>query len=188
MKKLSLTMAAVLSAGPVLAAEAGEPFFSLRSSEFVVTIAFLLFIGILVYLKVGNVLGGLLDKRADGIKADLDAARALRDEAKAVLASYEAKQKEVQAQADLIVAQAKREAEAAAEQARVDLNASIRRRLAAAEDQIKSAETAAVRDIRDRAVSIAVAAAGDLIARQMGAAEKGGLIDAAIRDVEAKLH
>lgn len=188
MNKLSLILMGALLATPAMAEEAAEPFFSLHSTEFVVTVAFVLFLLILVYFKVGNVLGGLLDKRAEGIKADLDAARKLRDEAKAVLASYEAKHKEVQGQADLIVAQAKREAEAAAEQAKLDLTASIARRVAAAEDQIKSAETSAVRAIRDRAVTIAVAAAGDLMAAQMGAKEKGNLIDAAIGDVEAKLH
>lgn len=188
MKKLSLVLMAAMAATPALAEEMAEPFFSIRSTEFVVTLGFLIFLGVLVYFKVGGILGGMLDKRAEAIKADLDAARAIRDEAKAVLASYDAKHKEVQAQADAIVASARREAEAAAEQAKVDLAASITRRLAAAEDQIKSAEDAAVRDIRDRAASIAVAAAGDLIAKQMGAAERNGLIDAAIRDVEAKLH
>ena len=97
-------------------------------------------------------LAGMLDKRADGIRTDLDEARGLREEAQALLASYERKQREVQDQADRIVAQARAEAEAAAEQAKADLRQSIDRRLAAAEDQIASAEAAAVREVRDRAV------------------------------------
>jgi len=86
----------------------------------------------------------------------------------------------VQEQADLIVTSARREAMDAAEQAKADLKTSIARRLQAAEDQIASAEAAAVREIRDRAVQVAVAAAGDLIARQMTAADRGKLNDAAI--------
>lgn len=186
MNRIAL-IAAALAAGPAMAAEA-EPFFTLRSTEFVVTIAFLLFIGVLVYFKVPAMIGGLLDKRAAGIKAELDEARALHDEARSILASYERKQKEVQAQADRIVETAKREALAAAEQAKADLKAAIKRRLAAAEDQIASAEAAAVREVRDRAVSVAVAAAGDLIAAQMTAAERNRLIDAAIGEVESRLH
>ena len=184
MKKLSFAL--ILAASPALAES--EPFFTLRSTEFVVTIAFLLFLALLAYFKVHSLLGGLLDKRAAGIKSDLDEARALHDEAKALLASYDQKHKEVQEQSRLIVESAKREATAAAEQAKRDLKASITRRLQAAEDQIASAEAAAVREVRDRAVSVAVAAAGDLIAKQMSAAEKGKLIDAAIGEVEAKLH
>lgn len=186
MNRIAL-IAALLAAGPAMAAE-GEPFFTLRSTEFVVTIAFLLFIGVLVYFKVPALIGGLLDKRAAGIKAELDEARALHDEARSILASYERKQKEVQEQADRIVETAKREALAAAEQAKADLKASIKRRLAAAEDQIASAEAAAVREVRDRAVNVAVAAAGDLIAAKMTAAEKNKLIDASIGEVETRMH
>ena len=181
-----LVIALTLAATPAMAATG--PFFSLRNTDFVVLLGFLAFIGVIVYLKVPALIGGMLDKRAEGIKADLDAAKALHDEAKAVLASYEAKRREMQRQAELIVETAKREAQAAAEQAKADLAASIRRRVAAAEDQIASAEAAAVRDVRDRAVTLAVSAAGELIAGQMGAAEKGKLIEASIAEVQAKLH
>ncbi|SPH16651.1 ATP synthase subunit b [Defluviimonas aquaemixtae] len=184
MKRIAFLLG--LAATPAMAATG--PFFSLRNTDFVVTISFLLFVGVLVYLKVPTLLAGLLDKRAAGIKADLDEARALHDEARSILASYERKHKEVKEQADRIVETAKREALAAAEQAKEDLQASITRRLAAAEDQIASAEAAAVREVRDRAVSIAVAAAGELIAAKMTAAERGKLTDAAISEVGAKLH
>lgn len=187
MNRLLVATAALGLAGPALAAE-GEPFFTLRSTEFVVTIAFLLFIGVLIYFKVPGLIAAQLDKRAAGIKSDLDEARALRDEARSILGSYERKHKDVQEQAERIVETAKREAMAAAEQAKADLKASITRRLAAAEDQIASAEAAAVKEIRDRAVTIAVAAAGELIAAKMSATEKSGLIDKAIGVVEAKLH
>ncbi len=187
MNRILFGTAALLLASPAVAAE-GEPFFTLRSTEFVVTIAFLVFIGVLVYFKVPSLIGSHLDKRAEGIKKDLDEARALHDEARSILASYERKQKEVQEQAERIVETAKREALAAAEQAKADLKASITRRLAGAEDQIASAEAAAVKEIRDRAVNIAVAAAAEVIAAKMSAAEKNGLVDKAIGDVEAKLH
>ena len=184
MKKLAILLALV--ATPAMAASG--PFFTLRNTDFVVTVSFLLFVGVLVYFKVPALIGGLLDKRAAGIKSDLDEARALHDEARSILASYERKHKEVQEQADRIVETAKREAVAAAEQAKADLKASITRRLAAAEDQIASAEAAAVREVRDRAVSIAVAAAGELIASKMSATEKNKLIDTSIGEVESRLH
>lgn len=184
MKKLSLALA--LIAQPAFAATG--PFFSLRNTDFVVMVAFLIFVGVLLYFGVPKLLAGLLDQRAAGIKADLDAAKALHDEAKALLASYDRKKAEMQAQSRDIVDGAKREAMAAAEQAKVDLQATIARRLKAAEEQIASAEASAVREVRDSAIQIAVAAAGDLIAGGMTAAERGKLVDAAIGEVEAKLH
>ena len=167
---------------------ASGPFLSMSNTDFVVTLAFLLFVGILLYAKVPGLLGGQLDARAEGIKKDLEEARALREEAQTILASYERKQQEVQAQADRIVAAAREDAAAAAEEAKADLETSIARRLVAAEEQIASAEASAVKEVRDQAISIAVAAADQVIAKQMTATEANKLIDAAITDVNDKLH
>ena len=113
MRKLIITSALGASlASPALAASG--PFFSLRNTDFVVLLGFLLFLAVLAYFKVPGMLGKLLDKRADDIRNELDEARALREEAQTLLASYERKQHEVSAQADRIVANAKEEAEIAA--------------------------------------------------------------------------
>ncbi|GGE51650.1 F0F1 ATP synthase subunit B [Actibacterium pelagium] len=184
MKKLSILLA--LMASPAMAASG--PFFSLGNTDFVVLIAFIVFIGVLVYFKVPGMLGGMLDKRADGIEAELEEAKALREEAQSLLASYERKQQEVKEQAERIVAHAKEEAQTAAEQAKEELAKSIARRLDAAQDQIASAEASALKEVRDRAVSVAVAAAGDVIAKKMTAENADALIDNAIADVQSRLH
>ena len=184
MKKLSLAL--ILAASPALASE--EAFFSLNNTEFVVLIAFIIFIGALVYFGVPAKITGILDARAVQIKADLEEARNLREEAKTILASYERKQREVQEQSDRIVASAREEAVAAAAQAKADLKTAIARRLAAAQDQIASAEASALRQVKERAVSVAVAVASDVLAKQMTAETTGLSIDDAISQVEARLH
>ena len=78
----------------------------------------------------------------------------------------------MKAQSALIVETARREASDAAEQAKMDLQTSIARRLQAAADQIASAEAAAVREVRNSAIGVAVAAAGDMLAKQMTAADQ----------------
>ncbi len=181
---LTLTLGA---ASPALAASGGS-FLAMDNTDFVVLLAFLLFVGILLYVKVPGLLAKQLDDRAEGIRKELDEARALREEAQTILASYERKQKEVQAQADRIVTSARDEANAAAEQAKADLKASIQRRLAAAEDQIASAETSAVKEVRDRAIDVAVKVADDVISKQLSAAEANKLIETAISAVGTKLH
>ncbi len=185
-KGLVLAAGTSLMASPALAATG--PFFSLKNTDFIVLLAFILFVGVLFYFKVPTLLAGMLDKRAEGIKSELDEARSLREEAQTLLASYERKQKDVQDQADRIVAAAKQEAETAAEQARADLAKSLERRIAAAEEQIDSAQAAAIRDVRDQSITIAIAAARDVIAKQMTAADANNLIDESIAVVEAKLH
>ncbi len=183
------TLALILTFGaasPALAAKG--PFFSLGNTDFVVLLGFIVFIAVLFYFKVPGMIGGALDNRAEGIKSELDEARALHEEARSLLASYERKQREVQTQADAIVAAAKDDAALAAEQAKVDLEKSIARRLAAAQDQIASAEASAVKEVRDQAISVAVSAANAVLAKQMTATQANKLIDAAIADVGAKLH
>lgn len=186
MKHIMILAAATLSASPALAATG--PFFSLGNTDFVVTLGFILFIGVLLYFKVPSLLMGLLDKRADGIRSELDEAKALREEAQALLASYERRQREVQEQADRIVAHAKQEAVLAGEQAKADLEKSIARRMAAAEDQIASAEASAVKEVRDRAIVVAVNAAREVVAKQMTAKDAAKTIDEAIAEVGQKLH
>lgn len=185
-KLLAIVLPAAVAGTPALAASG--PFFSLGNTDFVVVLAFLLFVSFLIFMGVPKLIGNALDKRADDIKSELDEARALREEAQSLLASFERKQREVQAQADEIVRSAKADAQAAADGAKKDLEASVARRLAAAQDQIASAEAAAVKDVRDQAVSVAIAAAQSVIASQMSAANANKLIDTAIAEVDTKLH
>ena len=190
MRKLA-TLLALTAASPALAASSNpfDPYFwQLSNTNLIVALGFLVFIGVLVYFKVPGLIGGMLDKRADDIKSELDEARALREEAQTILASYERKQKEVQEQSDRIVEAAKGEAKLAAEAAKEDLKKSIARRLAAAEDQIASTEASAVKEVRDQAIDVAVKAAREIVASQMTAAQGNALIEAAIKDVDAKLH
>ena len=191
MRKISFIAAFSLAASPALAASKNPfsaEFWTLTNTDLVVAISFFVFIGVLVYFKVPKIIGEQLDKRAEGIKNDLAEARATREEAQKILADYERKSQEVQAQADRIVETAKSEAADAAEQAKEDIKSSIERRLAAAEERIASAEASAVKEVRDRAVTVAVAAARDVIAKQTTAAEGNKLIDDAIAQVDAKLH
>ncbi len=185
MRYITSLLFAVLSS-PAWAASG--PFVSLKNTNFIVLLAFILFIAALTYLKVPAMIGKLLDQRAEGIQADLDQARLLREEAQGILAEYERKQKELQQQADRIVEAARSKAASAAEQGKADLKASIERRLAAAEDRIASARAAAEREVRDQAVSVAIAAARGLIAEQMSVAQANKLIDGSIAEVGQKLH
>ena len=185
MKKLILPLL-MPTASPAFAS--GGPFLSLHNTNFVVMISFLVFVAILLWAKVPAKIGAMLDARADQIKAELAEAKALREEARALLSSYEKKQKEVQEQSARIVAHAKEEAEAAAAQAKADLKVTIARRLAAADDQLASAQSSAIRQVREQAIAVAVSVAGEVLAKQANATSQAASIDAAIAQVEAKLH
>ena len=173
-------------ASPAMAASG--PFFSLGNSDFVVLIAFIVFGGIVVWFGVPKMITDMLDARADRVRTELENARTLREEAQTMLAEFERRQKDVQEEASRIVAQAKSEADAAAKQAKKDLEASLARRMDAAEAQIASAEAAAVREVRDRAVQVAVAAAAEVIAKGMTPEDGAAMIEDSLKVVDAKLH
>jgi F-type H+-transporting ATPase subunit b len=71
---------------------------------------------------------------------------------------------------------------------RAHLEKSIARRLVAAEDQIASAQASAVKEVRDRAIAVAIKAARDVVAKQMTAKDAAKSIDDAIAEVGQKLH
>ncbi|MEM1314884.1 MAG: ATP F0F1 synthase subunit B [Pseudomonadota bacterium] len=160
----------------------------LDDSNFVVGLAFVGFAAVLLWFEVPAMLAKALDARAARIQGELDEARRIREEAQSLLASYERKQKEVEGQAQDIVAHARSEAELAKDQALKDLDVAIARRLKAAEDQIAAAEADAVRAVRDEAVKVAVAAAQDAIAEGLSKAGRSKLIDDGIEATAAKLH
>ncbi|MGY6547623.1 MAG: F0F1 ATP synthase subunit B family protein [Roseinatronobacter sp.] len=183
----SLAFFAIAFAAPAFAA-GDYPFFSLRNTDLVVLMGFLVFLGVLVYFKVPDKVSELLDARAVGIQAELDEARRLREEALELNAAFERKQAEVKEQAASIVEDAKADARYAADQVKAEIEASITRRLKAAEDQIASAEANAIRDVRNTAVAVAIAAAGDVLAQQMDAKRTDALVKASLKAIETRLH
>lgn len=157
-------------------------------STLVVAISLALFFGILWYAGVHKLIFGALDARAERIRTELDEARRLREEAQETFAEFERKRQDVDAEVAEIVEHAKTEAVSAAEKAKVDLAASIERRLRAADEQIALAEADAVRNVRDRAVAVAVAAASDILADRLAGDAGIPLIDQSIEQVSKRLQ
>ncbi|TNC46777.1 ATP F0F1 synthase subunit B [Rubellimicrobium rubrum] len=186
MKKL-VTLAFTLAASPAFAAtEYG--FFSLHNTNFIVLLAFLLVLGIMVYFGVPGMLSGLLDRRAEEIRREITEARALREEAQQLLASFDRKRQEMAAQAERIVADARTEAERAATLAKEEAARAVQRRIAGVEEQIAAAQAKAIREVKDQAVTVAIAAAQEVLARQMTPAAGSQLIDQSIATVSERLH
>ena len=185
MKKLVFTLPALI---PTSLLAASDPFFSLNNTDFVVTVAFVLFVTVLLYLRVPAMVAKMLDERSKGIQSELDEARSLMEEAQSILASYKRKQKEIAEQSKRIIKNAKEEAALAADQAKKDLEVYIERRMAAANDQISSAQSAAIREVRNNAISVAISVVEEVIVSNIKPDESNALIDTAISDVASKLH
>lgn len=157
-------------------------------ASFFVAVAFLLFVALLIWKKVPGLITAALDQRAADIKAQLEEARQLRDEAQALLAQHQREQRNADAQAKDIAEQAQREAKVLQDAAKEQLAAAVDRRLALAQEKIAQAEASAVKEVRQVAAHTAVAAAQRLIAEHLKAQDDAALIKDAIGGLDKRLH
>jgi F-type H+-transporting ATPase subunit b len=159
-----------------------------HEAETWVAVAFLLFVGLAIYLKVPAMVAKMLDERADKIGKELAEAKRLREEAQALLAEYQKKRVEAEKDAANIVAQAKVEAESYSVETRKKLAETIERRTKQAAQKIAQAEAAAVKEVRTAATEAAIAAASKLVGEAVQGAKGAKLVDESIAAVKSRLN
>jgi F-type H+-transporting ATPase subunit b len=160
----------------------------LKQPETWVAVAFVLFIGVIIYVGAHKKVIEALDHRSARIKAELDEARRLRDEAGKLLADYQKKQREAEKEAEEIVAGAKAEAERVAAESRVKVEEFVARRTKLAESKIGQAEAQALADVRAAAAEAAVTAAEQILRATAKGEIADKLVARGIEDVKAKLN
>jgi F-type H+-transporting ATPase subunit b len=128
-----------------------------------VAVAFVLFLGILVYVGAHRRVIDGIDQRQARIKAELEEARRLREEAQALLVEYQRKRHDADREAEAIIATANAEAERLAAEGKTRLEDFVARRTKMAETKIAQAEAQALADVRSSAADAAVAAAEKIL-------------------------
>jgi F-type H+-transporting ATPase subunit b len=162
-----------------------EPFF--QQAETYVLFGFLIFV-LALARPVGRAMTSSLDKRADVIKAELDEAQRLREEAQHTLAEYQRKQRDALAEAEGIIAEAREEAKRMQKASQERTEQSLERREQQALDMIAAAEARAVADVRALTADIAIDATRRILSDVVEGQKGDELVDAAIRDVPSKLN
>jgi len=155
--------------------------------ELAVAIAFVIAI-VLVSKKVWLSLTGLLDERAAKIKAELDEAQKLKDDAQKMLGQFQRKQRDALQEAEAIVAHAREDAGRLVERAKRDLEAVIDRRQRLAQEKIALAEAKALAEVSNAAVDVAMGAARQVIAERLGDGQGQALVDQAIAELPQRLN
>jgi F-type H+-transporting ATPase subunit b len=159
----------------------------LGNPEFWVLVAFIIFV-VLSAKPIGSKINAALDQRAGRIKATLDEAQRLRDDAQRLLADNQRRQREAAKEATEILAQARDEAARQQREATAHFAAVTARREKMALEKIAQAEAQAIAEVRAQAVDLAMAATTRLLGEAMTAQRSAALIDAAIADLDKKLH
>lgn len=159
----------------------------LQDATFWTSVAFVIFV-LLVIWKARPAIKSAVGGRIEAIRAELDTAESLKEEAHSILAEIQRQQRDALKQAEEIVAHAKAEVKHMKAEARKKLDESLARREAQAMDKITQAETQAIQEVRNLAVDRAMSAATQILADQMSGKDGNKLVEDAIADLGGKLH
>jgi len=160
----------------------------MMDATFWATVALVIFLAVVIYMKVPGMISKSLDARADRIRDELEDARRLREEAQQLLAEFQRKRKEAEKEAADIVEAAKHEAELLVSEAQKKTEDYVARRAALAEQKISQAERDAIAEVRSSAVDLAVEAARALLATKVDAKAGADLFKASLQEVKSKLN
>lgn len=159
----------------------------LESPTFWVAVSFLILVG-LIAKPAGKAIIKALDDRTERIRATLDDATKLREEAQHLLADYQRKQRDAAKEIDDLIASAQAEAKNLAAEAAVKMEEALRRREQLARDKIAQAEAEALQQVRDTAIDLAIAATRRLMAERLDEQAAARLVDDAIAEIPARLR
>jgi F-type H+-transporting ATPase subunit b len=157
-------------------------------ATFWVGLSFLVFVGLMIYFKVHKMIIDGLDERSKKIAKELEEAQRLREEAQALLATYERKQRDAVEEAEAMLQHAREEARREAEIAAAKLEEALERREALSLEKIRMAEAQAEKEVRDAAIDAAIEAARQVIESKLDQARAGALVDDAIGDLRRHLN
>lgn len=157
-------------------------------AEFWVAVAFFIFMGIAWKLGAFGQIGAALDKRGERIRAELEDARVLREEAQRVLADYQRRRKEAEAEADEIIRAARAEAERLAQETQAKLADFVARRTKMAEQKIARAEVQATAEVRAAAAEAAVLASEQILRKEVSTGVGDRLVEQGLSEIRARLN
>ena len=153
-----------------------------------VAVAFVILMVVFGYLGIFKSALTALDHRADRIKAELDDATRLKQEAAKVLADYKARSASAEREAADIIANAKAEAERIATEAKAKMEDFVARRTKTADSKIAVAEAQALADVRAAAAEAAVQAASTILSQSVKGQVADDLLAKGITEVRQKLN
>ena len=125
-------------------------------ATFWVAISFLIFFGVLIYLKVPKKINELLNKLILDIKTEIDESEKLRTEAKSLLDNAQKKLDTAQSVNNEILEQAKKESDNLIIELNDKFHKSSEIKKNLAENKINQMKEAAIREIKDASIKIAV--------------------------------
>ena len=173
--------------GNVAHAVSNTPALSLDNTNFVVSLAFIGFLAIILYLRVPTKISGLLDDRSKSIENDINNANLILEESKTLLANLEREHKINIEKAKNIVVEAETEAKNILSEAKKEVRLSIERKVKLAEDQIKATEDAVIKSIKDRAIDQSILMAETELSKRVKSKNNDSMVNESLKILDSEL-
>ena len=155
-------------------------------TELLLLLALLILIAV-IYKPLTRIVFGALDGHAAKVRAELDEAKRLREEAQTLLAEHQRRLAAGKDQAQAIIEQARAEVQRQTERHGVELEATLQRRTEQAMDRIAREEQRAIQEVRAHAAALAIRTTERLLADQLDGQRSRALLDEAIAEIGRKL-
>ena len=169
-------------------AASDAPPFSLKNTDFVVAIAFFIFIGVLIYFKVPKIIINLLDKRANTIRGEIDEASRLLEDAKSILAKSEREHKNNILKAEELIKSAETTSRKLLEDSKSEIKNAVARKLDMAKKQIEANEKNVLNSIRDEIIDAAFKIAEESIEKKLDKKTSEKITKESINEISTKLQ
>ena len=132
-------------------------------ATFWVAVSFLIFVGLIFYLKVPQKVGRSMDESIKKIKEEIDNAERLKDEAKNILSEYESRVSKSKEEVKILIQKAEKQAENNIIKTNEEFHNIIENRKKAAEEKIKQMKAQAIKDVKNSSVNIAISSVEKII-------------------------
>tara|TARA_B110001452_G_scaffold201191_1_gene171240 strand:- start:50 stop:580 length:531 start_codon:yes stop_codon:yes gene_type:complete len=156
-------------------------------ATFWVAISFIIFIGVIVYLKIPQKITEILDKLISEIKNEIDESEKLRSEAKVLIENAQNKLNTAQTVSNNILEQAKKDGDNLV----IEMNdkfyksSEIKKNLV--ENKISQMKEAAIKEIKDVSIKIAINSVKKIISTSVDKSKLNSLFDKNLEETKAEL-
>jgi len=156
-------------------------------STFWVAISFFIFLGGLVYLKIPHKINEVLNKLINDIKNEIHESEKLRSEAKVLLDSAQKKLDTAQADSNVILEQAKKDSDYLIIEINDKFHKSSEIKKNLAESKITQMKDAALKEIKDVSIKIAVESVKKIINTSVDKSKLDSLFDKNLEETKVVL-
>lgn len=159
----------------------------IHDPQFWVALSFVLFV-VAVFKPVGKALCSALDARSAKIQKDIDEALRLKEEAQALLASYQRKQKEASEEAQKILENARTESQRLLTEAEAKLEENLNKKIQVAMQKIANYEHSVLQEVRNNSIDLAITTVRRLIEESLNKKISDDLVSRAVTEMNRKLQ